>query len=106
MKNVMVVDGAENCAYDCFAVSEEFFLKLFPSPGQDIEFIEDVLARDPDNLLEAEFNLMLNNAVSKKDIEGLHGILFYELEFKKPYYPNKRDSDLDGVGRAAKLVEP
>lgn len=46
MKNVMVIDGALNCAYDVFQATEEEFRSMFPAPGQDIQFIEDLQELD------------------------------------------------------------
>ncbi len=45
MKNVMIIDGAINCAYDLFQATDEEFKILFPDDGQDISFIEEL----PDN---------------------------------------------------------
>ena len=103
-KNVMIIDGAENCAYDIFSVSDEFFLLLFPASGQDIEFIEDVLSRHSGGELDRSFDEMWKHPVSKKDVIGIDGILFYELAKKKRFYPTKRDSDLSSNGsRASEL---
>jgi hypothetical protein len=99
--NVMIIDGADNCAYDIFSVPEEFFRLLFPNPYQDIEFIEDVMLRHKLGELDASFEEMWRHPVLKKETEGIHGILFYELTKKKRFYPTKRDSDLsDNGGRA------
>ncbi len=97
----MIIDGAENCAYDCFLADEELFSSIFPNPGQDIEFIEDLQLRDPDGTLDALFSQMWSRPVAKRNVNGIDGILFYELPHKKKFYPNKRDSDLDGVGRSS-----
>jgi hypothetical protein len=95
VKNIMVIDGADNCTYDCFSVSDEFFRIVFPAEGQDIEFIEDVLARHPSGALDEYFNEMWRSRVKNKwDINGIHGLLFYELQAKRPFYPNKRDADI------------
>lgn len=32
--------------------------------------------------------------VAKTDVVGIHGTLFYELGFKKKYYPTKKDSEM------------
>lgn len=45
MKNIQMIDSAENSAYSIYQVSEETFNLVFPLAGQDIEFIEDVRAR-------------------------------------------------------------
>jgi hypothetical protein len=31
--------------------------------------------------------------VQKRDVVGIHGTLFYELEEKKVYYPSRRDEE-------------
>ena len=97
-RTILIVDGALNCAYDCFDAEPEFFDVIFPGDGQDIEFIEDFLERCGDEYDEA-FMRMWRRPVARKDIRGIDGILFYELTHKKKFYPNKRDSDLDGWGR-------
>jgi hypothetical protein len=99
-RTILIIDGAANCAYDCFLASDELFAAIFPGEGQDIEFIEDFVARDPHGAYTAAFDAMWKNSVRKKDIRGIDGVLFYELSFKKEFYPNKRDSDLDGRGRS------
>ena len=45
MKNVQVIDGASNCTYPVYAFTPEEFATLFPAPGQDVEFIEDIQNR-------------------------------------------------------------
>jgi hypothetical protein len=49
MKNIMVVDGAENCVYDIFATPDDDFALIFPE-GTDIAFIEDIERRRTPNL--------------------------------------------------------
>lgn len=44
MKNVQVIDGAMNCAYDIFSANDSDFAVIFPR-GKNIEFIEDFYAR-------------------------------------------------------------
>lgn len=104
-KNIMVIDGAENCAYDCFEMSDSLFGAVFPEVGQNIEFIEDFMLRDPNGEYDREFSEMWKRPVAKTQVAGIHGILFYELPDKKPFYPNKRDSDLDFVSRSFSVDE-
>jgi hypothetical protein len=40
MKNIQVIDGAENCVYDIFAATDEEFSLIFPR-GQDVAFIDE-----------------------------------------------------------------
>ena len=48
MKSIQVIDGADNCAYDVFSISDKSFEKIFPD-GQDIEFIKDLIHRLGEN---------------------------------------------------------
>ncbi len=100
MKNIMVVDGAANCAYDVFAATGEEFDLLFPAPGQDIAFIDEIMSGAEPSRVEAALDALWRRPVDKKTMIGLHGTIFYELDFKKQYYPNRRDSDLtDNLSR-------
>ncbi|PJG52641.1 hypothetical protein CVM73_24840 [Bradyrhizobium forestalis] len=94
MKNIQVIDGAMNCSYDIFSVTEEEFSVLFPEAGQDVEFIEDAIARVGDEELGAMMRNVWNRRVKKPDMVGLHGTLFYELSWKKKYYQTKKSSDI------------
>lgn len=96
-KNVQVIDGAMNCAYDVFPASEADFAVLFPE-GQDIEFIEDFWRRVDVKKAEGIMRRLYAKRADKKAIHGIHGTLFYQLEFKKQFYPTKRESDLDVAG--------
>lgn len=100
MKTILVIDGADNCAYDHFQTTDEFFAVLFPGEGQDIEFIEDFQDRHPDGDFAPQFEQLWTAPVRKKDVRGVDGILFYHMPHKKKYYPNKRDCDLNGNGRS------
>jgi hypothetical protein len=96
MKNIQVIDGASNCSYDIFAMTEEEFWILFPDPGQDIEFIEDAIDRTGNDELGQIMRNVWKRPVKKPDVTGIHGTLFYELLWKKKYYPNKRSDDING----------
>jgi hypothetical protein len=98
MKNIQVIDGAINCAYDVYAATEEDFLLIFPVADQDIQFIEDI--KDKESVTQA-LSRLWQKRLSKPDIQGIHGTLFYELPAKKQFYPNKQDNDITvGLGRA------
>jgi hypothetical protein len=98
MKNVQVIDGAENSAYDIFDASDDDFAAIFPR-GRDIEFIEDFCKRVGSARATAILRrLYAAGPIDKKEVHGIHGTLFYELAFKKKYYPTKRESDLTESG--------
>jgi hypothetical protein len=94
MKNIQVIDGAENCVYDIFAATDEEFSLIF-GPGQDVAFIDEVMARGPEHELDAAFSRIWQRPVRKPEAMGIHGVLFYELEHKKQYYPTRRDDQAE-----------
>ena len=96
MKNVQVIDGATNCTYSVYAFTDDQFLMIFPEPGQDIEFIEDVFDRLGKEKLRKAFKDVWTRLIQKPDVVGIHGTLFYELSYKKKYYPNKSELDVAG----------
>jgi hypothetical protein len=91
MKNIQVIDGAVNCAYDIYGATTEDFDLIFPTPGQDIQFIEDLTGNEAIN--RALIRLW-NNRLDKKNVQGIHGTLFFELEAKKAFYPDRQETDL------------
>ena len=90
MKNIQVIDGAENCVYDIFAASEEDFALLFPN-GTDIAFAEDFDYSVPH--IQAAFERLWAHRVRKAEVQGIHGTIFYGLEHKRHYYPTLRDEE-------------
>lgn len=92
MKNIQVIDGADNCVYDVFAATDEEFALIFPD-GQDVAFIDEVRNRSSKEALGDTFSRIWERRLRKCDAMGIHGILFYELERKKKYYPTRRDEE-------------
>jgi hypothetical protein len=35
-----------------------------------------------------------NRAVEKKNVRGIHGTLFYQLELKREFYPTKKEEEM------------
>lgn len=92
MKNIQVIDGADNCVCDIFAPTEEEFSVIFPA-GQDLAFIDEVCPRAHRASLDKALTTVWTRRLRKSDAQGIHGILFYELERKKAYYPTRRDEE-------------
>ncbi len=92
MKNIQVIDGADNCVYDIFSATDEEFSLIFP-PGQDVAFIDEVMTRGPEEALDAAFSHIWQRRVRKSEAMGIHGILFYGFEHKKQYYATRRDEE-------------
>lgn len=96
MKNVQVIDGADNCTYDIFGISDEGYALLFPN-GQDIEFISDFIDRVGKETAAAVVGPIWKRRRDKKKVRGIHGTLFYELDFKKEFYPTKKEDEMATV---------
>jgi hypothetical protein len=92
MKNIQVIDGAENSVYDIFATTDEEFALIFPM-NQDVAFIDEVMARGPENKINEVFTRIWSRRVPKHEVVGIHGLLFYEHENKKQYYPTRKDEE-------------
>jgi hypothetical protein len=45
MKNIQVIDGADNATYSIFQATEDEFAQILPERGQDLEIAEDYVAR-------------------------------------------------------------
>lgn len=97
MKNVQVIDGANNTEYAIYQITDEQFSFIFPLKGQDIEFIEDVIEKHGIEKVNAMFEFIWERKIPKHLVHGIHGTLFYELTNKKKYYPGKKEKNLVGV---------
>jgi hypothetical protein len=88
LKNIQIIDRAENATFSVFQATEEEFSAIFPADGQDIEFIEDFIARcgggDQAGLILAP---IWERPVLKRDAHGIHGTLYYEYEDRRKYLP-------------------
>jgi hypothetical protein len=94
VKNIMIIDGADNCAYDVFAATDDEFAFIFPAKGQDVAFADEIWAEPASPLMRQTFDALWTRPVDKKTMTGLHGTIYFQLENKKQYYPNRKDSDL------------
>jgi hypothetical protein len=95
MKNIQVIDGADNCSYSIYIIDEKSFSLVFPDEDQNIEFIDDLIERLGEEKVIEILNPIWKCLIKKNEMIGLHGTLFYGLQLKKKYYPNKKESDLD-----------
>ncbi|MEP2990318.1 MAG: hypothetical protein ABJN65_00935 [Parasphingorhabdus sp.] len=95
MKNIQIIDDAINAAYDIYEISDELFSLLFPADSQNIEFIEDFFERVGDTKAQSLQTQLWERKIPKKDVNGIHGTLFYGLLEKKKYYPEKSEPVID-----------
>ena len=94
MKNIQVIDGALNCTFSIFQASDEEFALLFPEPGQEIQYAEDLAKLPNQREITAALEQLWERPIRKRDAQGIHGTLLYELERYKKWYKLKRE---DGV---------
>lgn len=92
MKNIQIIDGADNAVYDIFAATEEEFALIFPQ-GQDVAFIDEIYKSGNEETLDNAFNNIWGRRVKKSEANGIHGLIFYELDKKKIYYPTRKDEE-------------
>ena len=97
MKNIQIIDGAQNCVYDIFAATDEEFALIFPD-DTDIAFIEEIYAKGDARILDAAFENIWQRRIKKRDAQGIQGIIFYELAEKMAYYPTRKDEEATNPG--------
>lgn len=97
MKNIQIIDGADNCTYDIYAATDEEFEDIFPN-GADVEFIEDFIERVGEERASAITNNLWKRYVAKGEAMGIQGTLYYQLLYKKRYYPTKKESEMVALG--------
>ncbi|MDE1174398.1 MAG: hypothetical protein PW790_12120 [Parvibaculaceae bacterium] len=106
MKNIQIIDGAQNCTFSIFQATEEEFLLLFPEQDQDIQYAEDLADLPKQNEIDAALKRIWNRPIRKRNAEGIHGTLFYQLERYKAVFRGKREDTVDpsAVNRAQRQL--
>jgi len=95
MKNIQIIDGAINCTFSIFGIPDSVFQELFPGENQDVEFLEDVVARLGEVRVGELMKYTWQSRLDKRHAHGIDGTLFIDLLGRKKFYPNKKESDLD-----------
>ncbi|HEV2328558.1 MAG TPA: hypothetical protein VGY56_07200 [Verrucomicrobiae bacterium] len=95
MKNVQIIDSAINGSFSIYAIPDEIFQQLFPEDGQDIEFLGDAVRRLGEKRVGELMKYTWHSRQEKCEVKGIHGTLFMDMEGRKVFYPNKKESDLD-----------
>jgi hypothetical protein len=95
MKNIQVIDGAKNCTFSIFQATDEEFILLFPEAGQEVQFAVDLVSLPNQNEINAALGRIWDRPIRKRDAQGIHGTLYYELERYKSLYRQKREDGVD-----------
>ncbi len=94
MKNIQIIDGADNATYSIFQATEQEFDEIFPGPGQDIEVVEEYVSRDGQVQAERVLSELWKRPIHKRDVQGIQGTLFYDYADKVMHLPqSKREID-------------
>lgn len=93
MKNVQIIDGADNATFSVFQATDEEFAEIFPH-GQDMELSEDFHERVGDERACAVLTPIWERPILKRDAHGIHGTLYYDWDRKRVHLPaSKREVD-------------
>jgi len=97
LKNIQIIDRAENATFSIFQATDDEFSAIFPAFGQDIELIEDFIARcGGDDQAGVILKPVWERPILKRDAHGIHGTLYYEYGDRRKYLPaTKREVDWD-----------
>ena len=94
MKNVQIIDGADNCTFSIFQMTEVEFSQVFPGDGQDIEFAEDVSERLGSAAATILLGKVWERPIRKSEVSGLHGTLYFGAHERRELFPaSKREQD-------------
>lgn len=95
MKNIQIIDGADNATFSIFQVTDDEFAAIFPN-DQDMELAEDFHARVGEERARAVLDPIWERPVLKREANGIHGTLYYDWEGKRGCLPaSKREVDWD-----------
>ncbi len=76
-----------------FSPPPKMISRSFSLLAKTLPFIDEVCARADSAQLEGALSRLWTHRLRKHDVVGIHGILFYEQEHKKPYYPGRCDEE-------------
>ena len=95
MKNIQIIDGADNATFSLFQVTDDEYAELFVD-GADMDLIEDVIDRLGDDRAGKILSAIWKRPTLKRDANGLHGTLFFDWAARRRHLPaTKREVDLD-----------
>jgi hypothetical protein len=93
MKNVQIIDGAENATFSIFQATDAEFEAIFLE-GCDMELAEDFFERLGEARARAVVEPMWERPILKRDALGIHGTLYYGWTDRRKHLPaSKREVD-------------
>lgn len=73
LKNIQIIDGADNATYSIFEATDEEFYIIFPRPGQDLEIVEAVFRRLGQKKAAALFPPIWQRPILKPNVQEFTG---------------------------------
>ncbi len=105
MKNIQIIDGADNATYNLFQATNDEFAEIFPGPGQDLEVVEDYVRRVGEDQARKTLSKLWERPIYKHDVKGIHGTLYYDYKEKARYLPkSRREIDRDQVNESERAL--
>jgi hypothetical protein len=104
VKNIQIIDGADNATYSIFQATDEEFEAIFPGPGQDIEVVEEYVCRVGESEAGTTLAKLWERPIHKRDVQGLHGTLYFDCKEKSKYLPQSR-REIDRAAGSINLAE-
>ena len=96
LRNIQIVDGADNATFSLFQATDDEFNQIFPTIGQDMEISEDFVQRVGEAHANLIFNAIWERPILKRDVNGIHGTLYFNYQSRRRYIrASKREVDLD-----------
>src|SRR5271168_2899314 len=90
VKNIQIIDGADNATYSIFQATDDEFATIFPRPGQDLEVVEDYVSRVGEDEAKKTLSSLWKRPIHKSDVQGIHGTLYYDYKEKAKHLPASR----------------
>jgi hypothetical protein len=98
VKNIQIIDGADNATFNIFQATDDEFAAIFPGPGQDIEVADEYVSRVGEESARRTLSRLWTRPIYKHDVKGIHGTLYYDWKEKAHCLPkSKREIDRSGV---------
>ena len=96
LRNIQIIDGADNATFSIFKATTDEFSEIFPQFGQDMEISEDFVNRVGEVRAAQILQAIWERPILKWNANGIHGTFYYNYEHKRQHVPpSKREVDFD-----------
>ncbi|MCP4608497.1 MAG: hypothetical protein GY845_07270 [Planctomycetes bacterium] len=94
MKNIQIIDGAENSTFDIYQVADDLFDSMF-ADGRDVAFLDEIEQRFENRASDKLWELVYRDKVNKKQVIGIHGTLHLTGSYcSKKFFPARSESQV------------